>query len=334
MTSVSTNIINDFNNFPVLENKRSFALNQDSFFSNSESNKNKGSYFVIKSSPNDKEFMNLNPFWIQKGFDGITTDIERISKQRDGSLLVLSKSERGSLALKKAVRFSNLFDISVEEHPFLNNTKGLIYCYDLKQMEQNEILKELESQGVVYVHAMTKLVNGVRLATGLYVITFKSMVLPKYIKIGYLNLKVKMYIPNPMRCVSCQIFGHTHKNCKSELKVCAQCSNPLPHEVCGPTKCFNCHQEHNCSSKDCPIYIKEAKIMEIKTLENISISEARRRYNNRNSTTQNSFLEVTSDNHLILKEIDQLRNELQSFKQKDAEYKEKLQIEMNKNFNG
>lgn len=331
MTPVSTNIINDFNNFPVLENKRNFAANQDLFFPNAENNKNKGTYFVIKSSHNDKEFINLNPFWIQKGIDGITTDIERISKQRDGSLLVLSKSEKGSLALKKAARFGNLFDISVEEHPFLNNTKGLIYCYDLKQMEQNDILKELESQGVVYVHAMTKVVNGVRSATGLYVITFKSMVLPPYIKIGYLNLKVKIYIPNPMRCVSCQIFGHTQKNCTSPIKVCAQCSNTLPHAECGPTKCLNCKQEHNSSSKDCPIYTKESKIMEIKTLENISISEARRRYTNRTITPQNSFLDVTNDNHLILKEIDELRNELQSFKQKDAEYKEKIQSEITKN---
>lgn len=323
------NIIKNYNNFPLLGNSRNFPLNADSFFSSSERDKVKGTYFLVKSKSN--EFMNLNPFWIQKGFDGITTDIEKINKQRDGSLLVLTKNQKGSLALKKAVKFGNLYDITVEEHPYFNNTQGLIYCYDLKSLDQNEILKELESQAVVNVHAMTKLVNGVRIATGLYVLTFKSLVLPQYIKIGYLTLKVKIYIPNPMRCISCQNYGHTQKVCKSETKICCQCSNPLPHEKCGPTKCYNCQEEHASSSKQCPSYIKEAKIMEIKTLENVSITEARKRHNNRTKAPDNSFMVTTSDNHLIMKEIEDLRKELETFKQKDIEYKEKIESELNKN---
>lgn len=319
------------NNFPLLGNSRNFPLNKNSFFSSSERENVKGTYFLIKPKVNENDFMKLNPFWIQKGFDGITTDIEKISKQRDGNLLVLTKSQKGTLALKKAIRFGNLFDITVEEHPYFNNTQGLIYCYDLKQMEVNDILKELESQGVVNVHAMTKLVNGVRTAIGLYVLTFKSLVLPEYIKIGYLTLKVKIYIPNPMRCITCQNYGHTQKVCKSETKVCCQCSNPLPHEECGPTKCYNCQGEHASFSKQCPTYIKEAKIMEIKTLENVSITEARKRHHNRTRTPENSFMVATSDNHLIMKEIEHLRKELDSFKQKDIEYKEKIESELNKN---
>lgn len=94
--SSSSNVVKDSNNFPNLNNNRNFHSNQESFFLNADKEKVKGTYFVVRPKDNNQEFLNLNPFWIQKGFDGITTDIERISKQKDGSLLVLSKSERGS----------------------------------------------------------------------------------------------------------------------------------------------------------------------------------------------------------------------------------------------
>lgn len=329
MSSFS-NVVKDSNNFPNLNTNRNFAVNQESFFLNPDKEKIKGTYFLVRSKDNDQEFLNLNPFWIQKGFDGITTDIEKISKQKDGSLLVLSKNERGSTALKKAAKFGNKYDISVEEHPSFNNTQGLIYCYELKQMDQSEILEELQNQGVINVHAMTKLINGVRSSIGLYVITFKAHVLPKYIKVGYLTIKVKTYIPNPMRCVLCQKFGHTQKYC-TEKKICNECSEPLPHENCGPVKCNNCNENHTSNSKRCPVYIKESKIIEIKTLENVSIAEARRRFNSKINSQQSSFVEVTSNNNLIMKEIESLRNELEIFKKKDAEYKENLEKELIKN---
>lgn len=327
--SSSSNFVNDFN-FPTLDNNRNFHVNQESFFLNPDKEKNKGTYFLVKSKENDPEFLNLNPFWIQKGFDGITTEIERISKQKDGSLLVLSKSERGSSALKKASKFGNKFNITVEEHPSFNNTQGLIYCYELKQMNQTDILDELQNQGVINVHAMTKLINGVRSAIGLYVVTFKSHSLPKYIKVGYLTIKVKTYIPNPMRCIMCQKFGHTQKYC-TDTKICHECSEPLPHETCGPTKCYNCKENHASNSKRCPVYIKESKIIEIKTLENVSLAEARRRFNSKINSQQNSFAEVASNNSLVMKEIESLRKELENFKKKDAEYKENLEKELTKN---
>lgn len=330
--SSSSNVVKDSNNFPNLNNNRNFHSNQESFFLNPDKEKVKGTYFVVRPKDNNQEFLNLNPFWIQKGFDGITTDIERISKQKDGSLLVLSKSERGSTVLKKAVRFADKYDISVEEHPSFNNTQGLIYCYELKQMSQNDILEELQNQGVINVHAMTKLINGVRSSIGLYVITFKAHALPKYIKVGYLTIKVKTYIPNPMRCILCQKFGHTQKYC-TDTKICKDCSEPLPHENCGPVKCHNCNENHTSNSKTCSVYIKESKIIEIKTLENVSIAEARRRYNSKINSQQSSFVEVTSNNNLIMKEIESLRNELEIFKKKDAEYKENLEKELIKNQN-
>lgn len=117
-------------------------------------------------------------------------------------------------------------------------------------MSPNDILEELQNQGVINVHAITKLINGVRSSIGLYVITFKAHALPKYIKVGYLTIKVKKYIPNPMRCILCQKFGHTQKY-YMDTKIFKDCSEPLPHENCGPVKCHNCNENHTSNSKTC-----------------------------------------------------------------------------------
>ena len=45
-------------------------------------------------------------------------------------------------------------------------------------------------------------------------LTFGSPELPKEITLGYLKVKVALFVPNPMRCFNCNKFGHTSQRCK------------------------------------------------------------------------------------------------------------------------
>ena len=46
-----------------------------------------------------------------------------------------------------------------------------------------------------------------------------------------MQVKVDVYIPNPLRCYSCQVFGH-HENKCGRHPVCCNCDEP---KHCGPS---------------------------------------------------------------------------------------------------
>ncbi|GFU79513.1 uncharacterized protein TNCV_2915731 [Trichonephila clavipes] len=101
--------------------------------------------------------------------------------------------------------------------------------------------------------------------------------LPSNIKAGYLNCKLRPYIPNPLRCFKCQRFGHSQNSCRGQL-TCSRCA-AVGHSSTDCTlepKCINCSQIHTADSKLCPKWKTEKEIQTIKTNRNISYFEARK----------------------------------------------------------
>ena len=94
-------------------------------------------------------------------------------------------------------------------------------------------------------------------------------------------MKVDVYIPNPLRCYGCQLFGH-HENKCGRHPVCCNCGKPEhcgPSGVCDkPAKCVNCSGDHPANSKQCPQWEKEKKILKIKCENNLSFPDARKQY--------------------------------------------------------
>ncbi|GFX57059.1 putative RNA-directed DNA polymerase from transposon X-element [Trichonephila clavipes] len=109
------------------------------------------------------------------------------------------------------------------------------------------------------------------------ILTFNSPKLPSNIKAGYLNCKVRPYIPNPLRCFKCQRFGHSQTSCRGQL-TCSRCAS-VGHastDCSLEPKCINCLQPHPSDSKLCPKWKIEKQIQELKTTQNISYPEARK----------------------------------------------------------
>ncbi|GFV18266.1 hypothetical protein TNCV_252271 [Trichonephila clavipes] len=104
-----------------------------------------------------------------------------------------------------------------------------------------------------------------------------SPTLPQTIKAGYLNCKIRPYIPNPLRCFKCQSFGHSKTACRGQL-TCSRCpfvghaSSDCRLEL----KCVNCSQPHTIDSKLCPKWKTEKEIQTLKTNKHISYLEARK----------------------------------------------------------
>ncbi|XP_048255092.1 uncharacterized protein LOC125381696 [Haliotis rufescens] len=144
-------------------------------------------------------------------------------------------------------------------------------------MSEQEITDELTSQGVSAVKRFTmKSRDGDIIPSNTYMLTFALSTLPKSVKAGYLNIGVEVYVPNPPRCFKCQKFGHGSKSCNHSV-VCQRCGDG--HDSTGCTadiKCSNCNGKHLASSKLCPVWQKQSKIIRLKHEQNISFFEAKK----------------------------------------------------------
>lgn len=263
---------------------------------------------------------------MKKGFDNITTHIKDIIKQKDGSILLSTLNETGNNKICNAKKFMDI-NITVTEHGKLNSSQGIIYYRDLNGMEKDDIQNELSEQGVSDVYVMNKMYNNIRRPNGLYILTFNSTTRPQYIKIGYSAIEVRTYIPNPLRCMICQAFGHSKNNCTAGKAFCGICSEELPHDKCETKKCLNCKGEHESFNRKCPVYMEEAEIMKIKTVERISFSEARRRIKARNNMNfAETLINQNNIEHLQLKkDFLAMQKEFEEIKKNDTKLQAKIE---------
>ncbi|GFU47420.1 putative RNA-directed DNA polymerase from transposon X-element [Trichonephila clavipes] len=208
----------------------------------------KCSSFLILSLPNC-EMARKSPFVIHKAIIGIGGEPKSIKKLRSGDLLIETTS-----ALQ-----------SVISEP------------DLLSSSEAEILEGLSDQGITQVRRISVKKDSSLFPTKNLILTFNSPKLPSNIKAGYLNCKVRPYIPNPLRCFKCQRFGHSQTSCRGQL-TCSRCAS-VGHastDCSLEPKCINCLQPHPSDSKLCPKWKIEKQIQEIKTTQNISYPEARK----------------------------------------------------------
>ncbi|GFT73239.1 uncharacterized protein TNCV_459561 [Trichonephila clavipes] len=167
--------------------------------------------------------------------------------------------------------------LTASPHKSLNTRRGVISEPDLICTPEAEILKGFSGQGVIQVRRITIKKDAEVLPTKHLILTFNNPKLPTTIKAGYLNCKIRPYIPNPLRCFKCQRFGHSQTSCRGQL-TCSRCAS-VGHSSTDCTlepKCFNCSQSHSSDSKLCPKWKIEKQIQEIKTNNNISYQEARK----------------------------------------------------------
>ena len=142
-------------------------------------------------------------------------------------------------------------------------------------MTETEIKTELQEQGVVEVHRVTVKRDTEKVPTNTLFLTFNTSNLPKEITVGYLKVKVALFVPNPMRCFNCNKFGHTSQRCKVAAK-CAGCGKDKHEGRCeGPKLCSNCNSPHASSAKILPDRQKEKEIQRVRVEKRISFTETR-----------------------------------------------------------
>ena len=90
----------------------------------------------------------------------------------------------------------------------MNSCRGVAFHPDFVDMETDDIVSNMVDQNVLEARKITKMVDGLRRCTAAAIFTFSCAKLPERVRVGYEVAHVRLYIPNPLRCFKCQLYGH------------------------------------------------------------------------------------------------------------------------------
>ena len=143
--------------------------------------------------------------------------------------------------------------------------------------QTDQLFNDLKEQGFAEVHRVMVKTEAEVVPTNTLFLTFKfnTPELLKEITVGYLKVKVTMFVSNPVRCYNCNKFGHTSQRCKVAAK-CQWCGKDK-HEGqrVGHKMCSHCNGPHASSAQDCPVWKRVWESQHICIEKHVSFPEAR-----------------------------------------------------------
>lgn len=243
-------------------------------------------YLIMHRVDENKTMKDFSPILLETVIKNVAINGKTESKfLKSGDILIKTQNVRQA---KNLIKLNRILDATIEvtEHKTKNSCKGVISAYELKNETSDTLLEYLHSQNVIEVNMHQKTINGKTFNTGLVFVTFGVNILPEFMTVGLLRLRVRPYIPTPMRCFSCHKYGHTSKYCNTkESPKCYNCNNDKhihnKEEKCtNQAVCVNCNETgHNSYNRNCSEYKRQIDIQTIKVTQNVSLAEAVKRSN-------------------------------------------------------
>lgn len=235
-----------------------------------------GAVTTLLMTGKDGTNLPIEPFIIGKSLEDWAGPIEDSrSVSRCTKYVIRTRKPAQVEKLLKMTHLCDGTEVSVVLHPTLNISRCVISAYDVIEKDEQEIVENLSSQGVIKARRILKS-NKDR--TAAIILTFNKSVYPANVKIGVLNFKTRPYYPNPMLCFSCFEYGHPRLSCTNS-KRCYNCSQDHEErEKCEDAPfCRNCEKDHRPTSRQCPIYKKEMEVIKTKIDCNLTEADARKR---------------------------------------------------------
>nr|KAG5705734.1 hypothetical protein BaRGS_027393 [Batillaria attramentaria] len=189
------------------------------------------------------------------------------SRLRSGDLLVECRRKAHSNSLLQLQKIGD-YPVTVSPHRSLNSSRGVIRDEALADLGEAELIRTLMSQAVTHAKVFK---------SGTIILTFGQPTAPEKLWAGFYWVKVKAFIPLPLRCFKCQRFGHGQASCRND-PTCAKCGGKDhdDKDCSSSPACINCKGSHPSSSKDCPKWKEECTIQRIRVEQKVSFPEARR----------------------------------------------------------
>ncbi|GBM64456.1 hypothetical protein AVEN_194219-1 [Araneus ventricosus] len=175
-------------------------------------------FFIVSSDKGDLK--NVSPILIHKTIIAVVGEVKSIKKLHSAQLLIETMNTKQSENLMKLKKIGEI-EVKVAQHHSLNHSKGVISESEFQRDMEDDILECLKDQKVIAVRRVTIKRNNQNFPTKHVIFTFNTPILPKSVKITYMNCPVRHFIPNSLRCFKCQRSGHTITACRSKQTVAA-----------------------------------------------------------------------------------------------------------------
>ncbi|XP_064463035.1 uncharacterized protein LOC135373919 [Ornithodoros turicata] len=230
---------------------------------------------VIKSDNESKPLAKISPFLVAKELEKLLGKSYNAKKLNTGDLQVEVHTKQQSTALQGVKQVGDI-KVTVTTHRTLNIVKGVISEDELLSCSEAEIEEGLKDQGVVCAKRIVMRRDGNEIQTKHVILSFQLHTLPSEIKAGYINCRVRPFIPNPRRCFKCQRFGHSSQMCRGQ-QACPKCAgnDHTPESCSKECHCVNCQGSHPAYSRSCPRWKDEKDILRIRTEQKLTYKAAK-----------------------------------------------------------
>ena len=116
---------------------------------------------------------NLNAFVLKKAIDGMAkAELDNVKPMKSGRVFIEVETKQQCKNLLKTTKLLGYLPVKVSPHRTLHLSKFVIKCEELDTMEEDEIKKELQPQGIIAVKRIS-------IRYSLYVLTIKGQNIPK-----------------------------------------------------------------------------------------------------------------------------------------------------------
>jgi len=177
------------------------------------------------------------------------------------------------------LKMSNLGGGNIKVHVpgMVAKIRGVISNVPL-EMSVEDVKREIRGGKVLEVKRLQTNKDGVK-SDSLSVLLVFEKSLPGEVQMGWINYKVREYIPQPLRCFKCQRIGHVAQQCKWRQR-CAKCGGDHEYGKCSKDtklKCCNCGGEHSAAYAGCVVQKQAKEVQRYKVVNKVSYAEALKR---------------------------------------------------------
>lgn len=159
--------------------------------------------------------------------------------------------------------------------PFLPVSVDITDTLTLRHIEQENDLPDHAISHAKWVKDPTKRITHQRVAHAMFAMTSPAAankLLKEGLYVQFDRLRPHKDKKEPLRCLKCQRYGHTSRECAHHEDACGTCAGNHRTTSCTFPQsryCVNCKtDEHSSSDRKCPEFIKRCMAMDERTPEN------------------------------------------------------------------
>lgn len=172
---------------------------------------------IVKPAQEGASFGNWNPIQLTQSINNEIGEVRCTKILRNGSLLIICRDggQQGRAIRMKQINGRKVQCTLTRDR---NLVRGVVTGIPVN-VSADVVKGNVKNAKVSEVKHLKANRNGIKCDSLSIMITFDEEKLPEKIFIGYMCYDVRLYVPPPLRCFTCQSFGHVAAVCRESKDV-------------------------------------------------------------------------------------------------------------------